>query len=264
MPDSIPFDARRFKSAAGHYLSGRPAYPDKLITDVAALTGLTQRDRVLDLGCGPGQLALAFAPFVRSVVAVDPEPEMLELCQLQLQQAGYRNVETRLGSSNDLDADLGSFKLVLIGRAFHWMDRAATLQQLDRLIEQAGAVVLFGDHHPKLPANAWVADFDHVVDRYAAADVGRTIHKSPTWIGHEAILLASPFRQLERLSVIEQHSVFGETLIERALSRSSTTAARLGARTNDMIDELRQRFRSGQPFTEVVELQALIARRLSD
>ena len=50
---------------------------------------------------------------------------------------------------------LGRFKLVTIGRAFHWMDRPATLGLLDALVEAGGAVALFGETYPDVAENAW-------------------------------------------------------------------------------------------------------------
>jgi len=265
MVDVIPFEARRFKSAARHYLAGRPAYPERLITTVAQLCGLPATGRVLDLGCGPGQLALAFAPLAGSVLAIDPEPEMLALCQAQIEAGGYRHVEARPGSSQDLNAGFGQFDLVLIGRAFHWMDRVATLRQLDRLIVPGGAVVLFADRHPKLPANAWLETFDEIVERYAAADPDRTLRKSANWVRHETILLDSAFCRLERYSVFEEEELSFERIADRALSRSSTSSARLGMEAEKMLEELRRRLfpdRAGVALTEVVEAEALIARRM--
>ena len=264
MTSVIPFDARRFQSAAKHYLSGRPVYPAQLIADVALLCGLSRNDQVLDLGCGPGQLALAFASLAQSVLAVDPEPEMLALCEAQITAAALTNVVIERGSSNDLDARMGSFKLVAIGRAFHWMDRVATLQRLETMVVPAGAVVLFGSEHPKLPDNAWVKEFDAIVEAYAEADPGRTIRKGPDWVGHEAVLLGSRFAQLQRVSVITRYQLTLDQLIDRALSRSSTTAARLGDRGADMVGDIRRHFaaRAGAgDLVEIVEAQALIARR---
>jgi SAM-dependent methyltransferase len=244
-------------------LSGRPAYPAQLVADVLRLTNITLDDHVLDLGCGPGQLALAFAPFVRSILAIDPEPEMLALCQSELRLARCTNVETRLGSSYDLGSSLGEYKAVLIGRAFHWMDRSATLLNLDRTIESNGAVILFGDVHPQLAENAWLADFEQIIDRFADVDPGRQLRKSANWIRHEAVLLDSPFCQLERISVIVRQSTSCASLIERALSRSSTTAARLGERAIELVTDLQRRFAEKGSFTEIVEIEALIARRSS-
>lgn len=264
MIDVIPFNARRFKSAAKHYLAGRPAYPHRLIETVAGLCDLTSRNRVLDLGCGPGQLALAFAPYVQSVVAVDPEPEMLALCRSRAEEAGHTHVDVRQGSSGELNDSFGRFNLVVIGRAFHWMDRIATLQILDSMVEPGGAIVLFGDRHPRLPANDWVEIFEEVVEHYAASDTGRAIRKSPNWVKHEAVLLTSPFGQLERFSVIEEHKLSLDRIIDRALSRSSTTTARLGSQADEMVAELRRRLPAddkGDGLSEILESAALIARR---
>jgi cyclopropane fatty-acyl-phospholipid synthase-like methyltransferase len=262
--DVIPFNAARFKSAAQHYLSGRPAYPARLTDMVAGLCSLPANGRVLDLGCGPGQLAMAFAPHAGSVLAVDPEPEMLSLCQKQATERGYLHIETRQGSSQDLNAGFGRFDLVVIGRAFHWMDRVATLKQLDQMIEPSGAIVLFADRHPKVPANAWREAFDEIVDRYASADPGRAMRKSPNWVRHEAVLLDSSFCLLERHSVFDRYTLSFERIADRALSRSSTSSARLGQEAEAMVSELRSRLfpdAAGNALTEVVEAEALIARR---
>ena len=47
------------------------------------------------------------------------------------------------------------FHLVVMGRSVHWMDRVDTLTRLDRMIEPAGAVALFHDSAPAIPANGW-------------------------------------------------------------------------------------------------------------
>ena len=54
----IPFEKHRFRSAAEHYRKGRPPYAPALFERVAERIGLTRDRAVLDLGCGPGQLAL--------------------------------------------------------------------------------------------------------------------------------------------------------------------------------------------------------------
>ena len=60
--ETVPYEPRRFRTAAAHYLAGRPAYAPRLISRVAAICSLDNSHRLLDLGCGPGQLARAFAP----------------------------------------------------------------------------------------------------------------------------------------------------------------------------------------------------------
>src|SRR5579884_4133584 len=117
----MPTEGNRFRTAARHYLRGRAAYAPLLVRRVAGLCGLRSAHRVPDLGCGPGQLALAFAPFAAGVVGVNPEPEMLAVARQEAARAGIP-VDFREGSSLDLGPGLGVFFLTVIGRAFPWMD----------------------------------------------------------------------------------------------------------------------------------------------
>jgi SAM-dependent methyltransferase len=261
----IPFEKHRFRSAAEHYRKGRPPYALALFDRVAERTGVTRRHAVLDLGCGPGQLALGFARLAGSVTAIDPEPEMLRIAASDAAEAGFeiRFIE---GSSYDIGPALGDFRLTVIGRAFHWMDRPDTLQRLDRMIEPGGAVVLFGDRHPELHENAWRAVYNAVLDKYSAQDTARRQRKGPEWVEHESVLLASTFSQLERIGVIESRRTPVAHIEDRLLSLSSVSRDKLGARADDMLAELREMlapFVADGAITEIVESQALIAMRPS-
>src|ERR1700761_8159275 len=121
MAETVVFQPHRCRTAALHYLAGRPAYSPRLIGRVARLTGLGPEHRALDLGCGPGMLAGAFAPLVKEVVAIGPEPEMLRVAEAEF--GGTGRIRFIQGSSFDLSLELGRFRLVTMGRAFHWMDR---------------------------------------------------------------------------------------------------------------------------------------------
>ena len=259
----LPFEPRRFQSAAAYYLAGRSPYAAGLIARVAERCCLGPADRLLDLGCGPGQLAVAFAPFVGGVVAIDPEPEMLRAATTAATEARV-TIEFIQGSSYDLGPRLGMFRLVTIGRAFHWMDRVDTLRRLAAIVEPEGAVALFHDTHPKLPENRWQSDYKALIDGYAAGDPMRKLHKSPDWIPHEAVLLDSPFARLERIGVIERRRTPVDRLVDRALSMSSTSPQRIGPRADDLIRELRALLAgvaTDGMVTEVIESQALLAFR---
>lgn len=261
MIEPIPFVPDRFRSAAPHYLAGRPAYAPALIRRVAQLCGLDGTGRLLDLGCGPGQLAVAFAPFVAGVLAVDPEPAMMAAGQ---NLAGSAAVTFRQGSSQDLDPSWGRFRAVTIGRAFHWMDRVETARRLDGMIEPGGALVLFHVDHPAVPDNAWREAYQAALDA-ALGEGTRSTWRGPGWVRNEGVLLDSPFSALERIGEIERRRTDAASLVDRALSMSSTTRERLG---DAGVEALRARITAlvaaasvGGLVTEVVESVALIARR---
>jgi SAM-dependent methyltransferase len=269
MAATIPILPPKYHAAASHYLAGRPPYAPRLIERVAAMAGLSPGGRVLDLGCGPGQLALAFAQRGAEVLAVDPEPEMLRVARDAAGSALIRFIPIRFmqGSSDDLGPAFGRFHLVVMGRSFHWMDRVETLRRLDGLIESGGAVALFGDAHPELPTNAWRAAWREVLGRYGEPDGGRPHYASgwgSGWVRHEAFLLDSAFCRLDSMAAIERRQVPVATLVERALSQSTHSQDRLGDRVEMLSEDLVRAmgpFTVGGMITEVVETYALIGTR---
>jgi hypothetical protein len=142
-----------------------------------------------------------------------------------------------------------------MGRSFHWMDRVDTLKRLDRMIEPAGALALFHDSAPAVPANAWQKVWHDIRERYEPK-TGPHQH-DPHWIRHEAILLDSPFARLESFGVIERRAIDVETLVHRALSMGSTSPAHLGEKTATMVAEIRAALADVRE--EVVETSALVA-----
>lgn len=248
---------RRFRSTVSHYIAGRLRYPPALIAAVAEALGLAGAGRVLDLGCGPGFLAVAFAPLVGHVVAMDPEPGMLAAAReaARGQKGRFTFV---LGGSEDLVPELGRFSLVTMGRSFHWMDREKTLAQLDTMVEAKGGVALFRDRHPEVPQNAWNTAWRAIRDRYAEADPRHHARD------HERVLRQSAFADIRRLTERVERRASVDELVARSLSQSTTSPERLGAAQADFEAELRATL---APYvvdgtvTELVEAETLLATR---
>jgi SAM-dependent methyltransferase len=252
----------RFRNASQYYTTGRPTYPPLLIDRVVDLIGLQRTDRVLDLGTGPGFLAIDFAPRAGHVTAIDPSADMLGVARANAARAEV-DINFVQSSSYDLDSRFGQFRLVTIGRAFHWMDREDTLRRLDGLIEPDGAVVLFFDQSPDVPANAWTAAYRAVLDKYSANDkLGASSRASLP--SHEAVLLASPFDALERHSVLERRATPLERFVDRLLSLGAAWTGLDPSRVQDVTNEIRTAlapYATDNVIHEVVEGRALIARR---
>ena len=67
----------RFATTAEFYEQYRPPYPAEFFRTAVEKLKLDKGHALIDLGTGPGPLALGFAPYVGHVVGVDPEPAML-------------------------------------------------------------------------------------------------------------------------------------------------------------------------------------------
>jgi ubiquinone/menaquinone biosynthesis C-methylase UbiE len=265
MPPEIPFDPHRFRTTAPFYARYRQPYPERLIARVIDLTGLKPGARVLDLGCGPGPLAVAFARAGMKVTAVDPEPEMLAQARAQAQAAEVA-IDFRQGSSFDLPADIGPLDLVTMGRAFHWMDRAATLALLDTLVVPGGALACFEDEHPKTAENRWYTLLDEVSARFGAEEFAhRAARRQSDYRAHVSFLLDSPFRDIESVGVMLCRRITADDILGLAFSRSVTAPQRLGERAAAFEAELRRELAVLSPggvFAEIADMQAMVARRL--
>jgi len=261
--DGVMFPGR-FADLAEIYRDGRPTYPALLARRVAAHAGLASTDAVLDLGTGPGFLAFDFVPYAASVTGVDPEPAMLRVARQTAERTGAA-VNFIGSTAENLPDDLGPFRLVTIGRAFHWMDRALVLTKLDTLIVKGGGIALFQEAYPKLPANAWYAPYLATLDRHAVHDPAKPITTGRQ--DHEAVLFDSAFAHLERISVIEARRTSVEALVRRALSFARVYHAEDGAQPERLVREVREGL---QPYAkdgmieEVLEGIALIAQRSAD
>ncbi len=257
------FDPHRFRSTAPYYARYRVPYPDELIAFVARRCGLVPGSRVLDLGCGPGPLAIAFARLGASVTAMDPLPEMLAAARDLASEAGV-SLTLVEGSSFDLSAALGRFHLVTMGRSFHWMDRDATLRALDGLIEPEGAVVLFGSRRTEGPRAHWRELLDALREEFvperAAARRRRAAETEP----HGIVLLRSAFSRLELYGVAVHQVLTIDEIVGLAYSLSDTSPDALGdqrpAFEKKLRDGLAGLFAEGK-LGEDVEIRAVIARR---
>jgi ubiquinone/menaquinone biosynthesis C-methylase UbiE len=253
--------ASRFKSTVPFYTRYRLAYPLRLIERVTELTGLRAGDAVLDLGTGPGFLAVPFAAAGMRVTAADPEPTMLAAAREAARTAGV-TLTFLSGGSDDLAPGMGPFRLVTMGRSFHWMDRAATLTRLDTIVAPGGAIVLFHDEHPKTAENGWLDVLDDVANRYGRGDEPViSERKSPEYRSHESLLLASRFNVLEAISVVVRKPISAAEILGRALSMSTCSPEKLGSRIGAFESDLRGALADRGELIEIAILTALIARR---
>jgi len=261
MTATLPFEPRRFRSTAAFYSRYRIPYPETLIAAVAERVGLKPGDGVLDLGCGPGPLAIAFAQLGMRVTGLDPEPEMLATAKASAAEAGL-DIDFRQGSSYDLGPGFGRFKLVTMGRSFHWMDRAATLVALDGLIEPGGAVGLFHDRRI-FAVPDWRDLLQGLAEKFSP-ERSKSGHHRRDWAPHETVLLQSVFSDLETIGRIIGRDLTIDDLVGRAYSMSVTSPEVLGQQQEAFEEALRTALTAASPdgrFTEIVGVDAMLAFR---
>ena len=133
-----------FKTTAEFYSRFRVPYPESLLARLKADAGLDCDSHVLDLATGPGRLALALAPSVREVVAVDVEPDMLAEGERLAGLKGVANVQWLHARAEKITVAPDSLDLVVIGEAFHRLDQDVVLQRIRQWLRADGCVAIVG------------------------------------------------------------------------------------------------------------------------
>jgi ubiquinone/menaquinone biosynthesis C-methylase UbiE len=135
------------------------------IRDEAALALVMQfsaagpADTVLDVACGPGILACAFARVAKHVTGIDITPAMLERARLLQQEKGLTNVSWQQGDVLPLSCPDGAFTLVASRFAFHhFLDPGAVLAEMARVCAPGGTVLVID----AAPAPDKAAAFNHM------------------------------------------------------------------------------------------------------
>ncbi len=235
----------RFETAVEFYRYREP-YPPAFFESVTARLALTRSTRLLDVGCGPGNLAIGFAPFVGSCAAVDREPEMLSAARVAAAEASLHIAFIQAGIE-DLDYGNDSFDFVTIGRALHWLPREARLTVLERAVAPGGRIAICGSTATDAPVNAWIPTFKQARRAWASdPDESRYRVDMDQWFA------SSRFRKLDEIAVKHRQRVTIPELIGRALSFSITSPAVLGDRRPQFEEEMRAVF---EPFAQAGVLE---------
>lgn len=135
-------DPKGFFGRVGGEWSGlrRGLFGERFVPE-ALLALLPRAWRVVDLGCGTGEIAAEVAPYVRAVVAIDREPAMLEAARRRLRE--FRNVDVRRGDLLELPAKSGEFDAGVLSLVLHHLrDPVAVLAEARRILRRDGALLV--------------------------------------------------------------------------------------------------------------------------
>ena len=170
-------DARRYERLTGRLLRG---FYRGVATDIARVA--PSGARVLEVGCGPGHLAidLAFRHGV-DVVGLDLDPAMIERARAATDTRaggdGPPPPTFRVGDAAALPFPDESFDLVVSTLSLHhWADHATGLAEIARVLSPAGRALIWD-----LGAGSHLLH-RHVPDLFASLDDSRlTMASSTPW-----------------------------------------------------------------------------------
>jgi SAM-dependent methyltransferase len=256
----------RFASTASLYEHLRPPYPSEFFRSVAERLGLSRQSSLIDLGTGPGLLALGFAPYVGRIVGVDPEPAMLDAARRAAASTGHALALIE-GKVETLGPDIDSFDVVTIGRALHWMDREPTLARLDRLVARDGAIAICASFSATDGSNPWLDGYNDVRRRWSPAKLWEEAGRGTrTHRDLPAFFRGSAFQPTELVTVETSHTVSMEDLTRRTLTYSSSSPEALGENAEPMLRDVGEHlapFSRDGAIAETIVSTAQIVKRWS-
>jgi ubiquinone/menaquinone biosynthesis C-methylase UbiE len=103
---------------------------------------LSTDQKILEIGCGTGIIALGIAPFVDSVVATDISTQMIAVAESKAERASITNVEFSVHDGYALPYDDQAFDAVLLFNVLHFVKEPTTLlDEAHRLLKPSGYLV---------------------------------------------------------------------------------------------------------------------------
>ncbi|MEX2229569.1 MAG: class I SAM-dependent methyltransferase [Dehalococcoidia bacterium] len=277
MPKGWVWDPSLFGGSARHYRRGRLPYPPGLDDAFAGAADLSGTPRLIDVGCGPGTVALILADLFAEIVGVDPDAEMLAEAAALASARAIAHARWVCLRAEALPAGLGRFRYATFAQSFHWMERErvarTTFDMLDpggafvhvnTMIEGAGAPV-DALPHPPPPSTA----IRELAERFLgpARRAGQGVLRFGTPGDEWSVLRAASFQppQTVRVDGGQPLERTADDVVANVFSSSSTAPHLFGDRLDTFERELRGVLAAAAPdglFSERVgDLELVFYRR---
>jgi 2-polyprenyl-3-methyl-5-hydroxy-6-metoxy-1,4-benzoquinol methylase len=134
-------DSSRYDQATVRpYLEHRP-FPPEIAAQIVARTGVGPGRSVIDLAGGPGDLALQLAATGADVTLMDWSRAFLASARGRAHAQGLP-LRTVHESCNRLVRDDGSYDVVTVSQALHWLDDVAVCRGVLRVLREGGSFIV--------------------------------------------------------------------------------------------------------------------------
>lgn len=129
-----------FDEVAVEYDRYRPAYPDALVDQACEQAGIGGGDRVLEIGCGTGQLTRSLLARRLCVTALEPGEQLIGVAEEKLKGAGdVQFVHARL---EDAQLPRRYYRAVFSASAIHWVDPDLSWRRIADALAPKGTLAL--------------------------------------------------------------------------------------------------------------------------
>ena len=133
----------QFTRQAAPFAAAAAIRNEQALNRIVQWAGAGADDTVLDVACGPGLLACAFAKVAKHVTGIDMTPAMLEQAHKTQQEQGLKNVSWLPGDVYSLPFPQAQFSIVSSRFVFHHLqDSLAAVKEMKRVCKPGGKIVV--------------------------------------------------------------------------------------------------------------------------
>jgi SAM-dependent methyltransferase len=154
-----------FDGVAERYDAVRPTYPQAVVDDLVALSGIEpgRADRVLEIGCGTGQLTVDLAGRGLDVTAVELGPALAAVARRNL--APFPNARVAVGAFEEY-AVAEPVDAVVAATSFHWIAPEVRLTRTAVALRPGGALAVVEVRHVAGGTEAFFVDAQQCYRRF--------------------------------------------------------------------------------------------------
>ena len=133
----------QFTRQAAPFAAAAAIRNQEVLDRIVQWAGAGPEDTVLDVACGPGLLACAFARVAKHATGIDMTPAMLEQARKTQQEQGLKNLSWQQGDVYSLPFPPDHFSIVSSRFVFHHLqDPLAALKEMKRVCKSGGKIVV--------------------------------------------------------------------------------------------------------------------------
>jgi SAM-dependent methyltransferase len=188
-----------FDAVAEYYDLYRAGYPDDVVDAVIAISRLSAGTRVLEIGCGTGQLSVPLARHGVELVAVELGPHLASRARQNL--AAFPNARVEVTSFEDWPLPKQRFDVVMSASALHWVDPDVRFAKSAEALRPGGFLTIVHVHHVRGGTPGFFEDTQPYYMKWGLSD--DPFFQPPT--PAEAPKMYPELGQLEQFSSVERH-----------------------------------------------------------
>ena len=148
-----------FEEVAELYDEVRPSYPEELVQDVIALSGIPPDGRILEIGPGPGNATIPFARQGYRILAIELGERLAALATRNCR--AYPGVRILNMAFEDWVLEERAYDLAISADAFHWIRPEVGYPKVARALRDGGSLAFFWNV-PADPGTDWSREIERV------------------------------------------------------------------------------------------------------